>query len=421
MSNREREICQGYDRDGNTSICPDRRAKYLALWTKEAAEKLGLGDQVSALLQSAGLQECGGCKERKTKLNAAAPASHWLTRLVRRVLPKKRQASLTLPSLSFSRWQISTADCQPSGLAKTNADAFPVVSPVHPFAEFPAKSVTDLTPVKFRPGRKVCPVFTADNEPVPALRDSWKGATVFLCCGGPSLAQLDLSLLQQRGIMIAAVNQVAATHVRPHVAITVDKTARFHSSIWSDSAILKIARYQTRDDRIAERHGDDWKATGPAARDCPSTLFYKASTGFDAATFLKAGSVVWGGTTKLHGRQRETRNVMLAALRLLYWLGARRVVLLGCDFHMQPGQSYAFEDPKNSSAAGYNNNTYSILDQWFHELQPHFQAAGYHVCNATPGSHLTAFDQVEYLDAVNAATAQITPATPDSVTGLYQL
>lgn len=426
MNSREHHICRGYDRDGNTAIAPERRAIHIRHWAQQAAESMGLGDQIKSLTDAAGISQCGSCVTRQRTLNAAVPATHWMTRLLRRLigrwLPTVRQPSLTLPGFDFNRWSIDTATVTPAGLAECDlsGDSFPF-NVQSPETMPPTLTVSKLPHVPFEAGPDVCPVVTAENDSVPALRDIWKGGTVFLCCGGPSLSQMDLTLLERRGIIVAAVNQVAATHVRPHVAITVDKSAHFHSSIWNDPAILKLARYETRNDRIAERDGDAWKATGPSARDFPGTLFYQTSNKFDAASFLTAGSVVWGGEAQLNGKTRETRNVMLAALRLLYWMGARRVVLIGCDFHMQAGQSYAFAESKNHHAAGFNNNTYSILDGWFRELRPHFEASGYHVLNATPGSHLTAFDRINYQQAVESAAAGITPATPTSVAGLYKL
>jgi hypothetical protein len=254
------------------------------------------------------------------------------------------------------------------------------------------------------------------GHPADGLRDHLRGATVFLVCGGPSLNSMDLDLLEQRGIVVAAINQVAATHVRPRYFFCVDAPQKFHPAIWQDPDILKFCRRNTSRGTLSEASEEgDWTTSTRMARDCPSVWFYESAVGFKPATFLKQSPIAWGGA---HGGVRTTRNSMLPTLRLLYWMGARRVVLIGADFRMERGRnSYAFDSPKSKQAAGTNNNTYRILDGWFHELRPVFEAAGFHVVNATPGSRMNAFDRVDY----DAAVAEVVAGVPavETVEGLY--
>lgn len=252
-----------------------------------------------------------------------------------------------------------------------------------------------------------------------ALRDHLRGAPVFLVCGGPSLNETDLGLLNQRGVIVAAVNQAAATHVRPQISITVDPPRKFHSAIWKDPAVLKLTRRVQSRDRITEPAGSGWTTTGPKVRDLPNVWFYEHSYGFTPDDFLTRPRIAWGADFKTGGGVRSTRNVMIAAMRLLYWLGARTVFLVGADFQMQAGRSYAFDDPKDARAAGTNNNSFGILNRWFHALGPHFEKHDFRVVNVTPGSHLDAFDRMDYTTAVAAVAAGVPPV--DSVRGLYRL
>ena len=246
-----------------------------------------------------------------------------------------------------------------------------------------------------------------------ALQHSLRGAPVFLVAGGPSINSLDLSLLQQRGITIAAVNQVGATHVRPHYWFSVDAPSHFHGSIWQDPAVAKFTRHSNNRKKQSGTHGSESKAP---VRDCPNTWFIQHSFGFDPATFLTTHKPTWGGT---HGRQnRQTKSCMLLALRMLYWLGSRTVFLVGADFSMKPGESYAFDEPKDARAAGTNNNGFAIMDGWFNQLKPHFAAADFRVVNCTPASRITAFPRMDYRRAVDMVVNQHPKV--DSVRGMYR-
>ena len=264
-----------------------------------------------------------------------------------------------------------------------------------------------------------------------SLQHSLRGAAVFLCCGGPSLNDVDLSLLDRRGIVVATVNQVAATHCRPRFAFLVDPPRKFHGAIWRDPDICKFTRRELSRDRWTAEwghfpgpHGQSElriKRHGDVVRDLPNVWFFEPAYGFRPQTFLATDRIAWGADYRRspQHRVRGTRSVMLVALRLLHWLGARTVFLVGADFRMQAGQSYAFDDPKNDQAAGTNNNSYAILNGWFRQLRPHFEAVDYRVVNVTPESRLDAFERLEFRAAVELA-AGIVP-TVDSVRGLYRL
>jgi len=131
MNNREHHICRGYDNNGSTSIDPERRDVHINHWTQQAAESVGLGDQFAAITKSVGVAPCESCQGRQTVLNQTFPKQHWLTRLAgtfTRAARIKQPEPLTLPSLSFEPWQISTTDVTPSKLATTDATPFPVVN-----------------------------------------------------------------------------------------------------------------------------------------------------------------------------------------------------------------------------------------------------------------------------------------------------
>ena len=92
---------------------------------------------------------------------------------------------------------------------------------------------------------------------------------------------------------------------------------------------------------------------------------------------------------------------MLAALRLLFHLGIRRLYLLGCDFHMRYGeQNYAFPQARTRESVRGNNRAYHVLDARFHKLRPYFHREDYRIFNCTPQSGLTAFPYLPFDAAV---------------------
>lgn len=149
MNSREFDICRGYDCSGAKAIADDRREIHLKHWLHLTAESQGLGDEVKAFTEAAGVKQCGGCRNRQRKLNAKAPSQHWLTRLassVRRFLiPNAQPASIELPSFSFGQWQIDTSQVKPSSVV----DGGPAQFPVESFAASPEPERSTTGPIPF--------------------------------------------------------------------------------------------------------------------------------------------------------------------------------------------------------------------------------------------------------------------------------
>lgn len=259
-------------------------------------------------------------------------------------------------------------------------------------------------------------LFTRDEKDADCLRDTFAGASCFLVGGGPSLNNLDLTLLQQRGIVIAAMNQIAATHVRPHLWMCCDPTRQFSEVIWRDPGILKLTKIKYL---VDPRQGKDrvrrWDETrmefvgdGPLPRTCANTFGYLHTKGWNPETFLDDPLPSWGVNSAEMDPDKKGRfeSVMLVALWLLYWLGFRTVYLLGCDFKMKAERPYAFDQQYDAGRIGGNNGLYSWLNKRLCEVRKHFDAKGYRVVNANPASKLQAFDKLTYEQAVEEATRE---------------
>lgn len=255
-------------------------------------------------------------------------------------------------------------------------------------------------------------LFTRDGLNV-FLGDIYRGHTAFLVCGGPSLNTLDLSQLERRGILTMAVNN-AASVVRPRLWCSVDDPGNFCDAIWYDPGIFKFIPLCHMEKHFMERSdtGELVKSVHKVG-DMPATFGYRRNEAFDAAQFLHEDTVNWGNHSNrvdAYGN-KGSRSVMLAALRLLYFLGVRRVFMIGCDFRMEHGQqNYAFEQDRSKSSVRGNNGTYRIMNDRLRHLKPHFEKAGYHVFNSTPGSGLTVFPYVPFEEAIELSTS-IVPET----------
>lgn len=209
------------------------------------------------------------------------------------------------------------------------------------------------------------------------LKDRLAGGTAYFLGGGPSLGRVDLAAL--KGRVTLAVNSVCEVFPRPTFWVGADSPHeprdRYRGVPWQDPAVLKLLP----------------RAFAGAVGKFPSTAFFLRNGLFRPWQFLSERTVNWGGDAPFGAG----RSVMLAALKLLWYLGARRVVLLGCDFHMTPEQPYAHSAEKDARGCASNNDKFRILDARFRMLRPYLERAGLTVVNATEGSHLTAFDGVD--------------------------
>lgn len=194
-------------------------------------------------------------------------------------------------------------------------------------------------------------------DPVPQLA----GSTAVLLCRGPSFDQHDR--LATLGLPVMALNGYDAEKVEPDFWLCMDPLAHFEDSIKHNKAVKFI----------------------PAAYrgDYPNAYYYRTDCrGGNPGEFFE-GHWVDVGHDILSGGMR---SVMLPAFRLLYEMGARVVLLLGCDF---PAGGYA-HDP------AYYDKLRLVLDG----LAPAFEREGLRVLNCNPHSNLTTFPRMTLDEAL---------------------
>tara|TARA_R110002072_G_C7976780_1_gene535572 strand:- start:7242 stop:9077 length:1836 start_codon:yes stop_codon:yes gene_type:complete len=262
-------------------------------------------------------------------------------------------------------------------------------------------------------------LFTRDGHNV-FLGDMYRGQSAFLVCGGPSLDSHDLTLLNSRGVLTFGVNN-AATVVRPNLWCCVDDPTHFADAIWYDPGITKFVPLCHMEKKFVVRDEvGDLVESRELVGDMPAVFGYRRNESFVAEQWMHEDTFNWGNHGKLvdaYGN-KGSRSVMYVAIRMLYFLGVRRIYLIGCDFRMKSGgKNYAFDQDRTDSSVKGNNSIYRILNERFKKLNPHFDDAGLQIWNCTPDSGLTAFPYMDYEAAIAKATSLIPSKIETS--GLY--
>lgn len=260
-------------------------------------------------------------------------------------------------------------------------------------------------------------VYTADKRPTDALRGMLKGGVAFLVCGGPSAKQLPLEQLQQPGCWSLAVNNMAA-YYRPNAFVCSDPPSKFHEGIWRDPNIMKFVpevKLHDRRGKLRRKQPDgsfaDLKLTDEVAttQTVPNVWGFGRRSWFKPDdTFFTDPHAAWGNNDDGVRRTRGKKTVCtpLLGLRILYYLGARRVYLVGVDFYMDPAaglhDNYAFKEERDKGACESNNAQYAVVNEWLCLMQQNdvFSKFGLEVYNTNEASGLRAFAHVPFDVAV---------------------
>ena len=262
--------------------------------------------------------------------------------------------------------------------------------------------------------RKFPNVFSDRDGYCGTLTDVLRGRSAFLIAGGPSFSTVDKSLLSQPGILTMGLNNSVKTF-RPNLWTAVDPPEKFLKSIWFDPGILKFVREENLTGPLFDN--ELWSPLDTTPDECPCVIPYRSNTHFGAENFLSENSVNWGNGPKNGGG----RSVLLAALKLLYCLGAGQVFLLGVDFSMAQDSPYHFDQAKSPTLRTASNRAFGKISSYLEKLQPKFESAGFRVWNCNPDSKLTVFPHLSFAEAVEIATSEMPASIEDERSeGLYE-
>jgi len=261
----------------------------------------------------------------------------------------------------------------------------------------------------------------------------------FLVVNGPSLNDVDKSLLTQPGIMTLGVNNGPAAF-RPNLWIMADDNTSFIRSIWLDPRIVKFVPEGKKGKKLF--HNDEFKEMETSVGDCSSIVYYERNYKFEPEKWLHQDSLNWGNKTHICGCGYEHKqikdkdgnwkkppdkicpkcgdynrfghyNIIYLAVGLMFHLGFRTLNIVGADFHMDKGHTYAFDQARSRNSIKNNNAQYEEANKRFDALKPHFEKHGYNVFNCYEDSGLKSFPYKSLEQAVSDATENLPPAVTD--------
>jgi hypothetical protein len=156
---------------------------------------------------------------------------------------------------------------------------------------------------------------------------------------------------------------------------------------------------------------------------CPNVWAFRRESWFvpDDSFFTEIGAC-WGNLNVGVEKTGDKKTVctLLLGLRLLYYLGSRRIYLVGVDFRMSPDRGYSFAQGRDQGACNSNNRQFSVVNDWICRLcdSGALERFGLEVYNCYQNSGLRAFPYVPFEEAVKDARG-IVEDEPDLV-GWYE-
>ena len=257
-----------------------------------------------------------------------------------------------------------------------------------------------IDPLKIQDRRK---------QKTDALRNMLAGASVFLMGGGPSANDVNLEQLNRRGVWTLCINNVAGhSAFRPQAFVCADPPKKFSSSIWLDPQIMKFVptpKLRGRRGKLRRKVDGEFQDLDVSVKDCPNVWGFQRYSYLvpDDSFFLEDGAH-WGNHNSGVEKTGEQKTVctMLLPMRLLRYLGARRVYLLGVDFRMSTDKGYSFPQGRTEDAVVSNNAQFRIVNDWLVRMQNDgvFKRFGIEFYNCFANSGLRAFPYVPFNEAV---------------------
>ena len=278
-----------------------------------------------------------------------------------------------------------------------------------------------------------------DGLQFESFRGMLAGRSAFLACGGPSTNEMALEKLSSRGCWTLCVNNMAGhAKFRPQAFVCSDPPSKFHNGIWLDPGVMKFIptpKLRSRRGVLREklvdgtfRNLENGNKRPVSACHCPNVWgFGRRSWLQPDDTFFTDTHAAWGNHNAGVERtgQQKTVCTMLLGLRLLAYLGAKRIFLVGVDFQMHENrgllENYSFGEERDKGAIASNNLQFAIVGKWLQTMQNKgvFKKFGVEVFNCFAKSALRAFDYVPFDDAVADARDGI-PTEPFDLHSWYK-
>jgi hypothetical protein len=202
------------------------------------------------------------------------------------------------------------------------------------------------------------------------LRDTQWRRTAILLGGAPSLKEQDYKLLEQRGVLVMAMNN-AALQVRPTYFVCGDNPNCYDPMILTDPTIMKFGPITW-----AETAADMY-CNGTKFREFPNMYFY-----------LQRPGVPWDSYLATHAEVPWYQNTLLVGIHILYQLGIRRIILAGSDFMFGKSSDYAHGQQLGTLARKWNLDLYNHLVRELRLLKPLFELDGLELMDCSVHSRI---------------------------------
>ena len=174
------------------------------------------------------------------------------------------------------------------------------------------------------------------------------GLDVYICCTGPSLADVKNEQLQVPGVFTIGIN-TSYPHIKPNMWIGMDKAGCYDPKLWWEP-FLKICRGNYFEEKI-----EDFKI-----KNLPNVLFADVDKNSDPEAIFKLRN---------HNTKFVWQNNNLAvALHIAILMGAKRIFLLGCDLGGE--KDYYDDRVLSNQQRQYNASLYKEQQKylrWFHK------------------------------------------------------
>jgi len=246
-----------------------------------------------------------------------------------------------------------------------------------------------------KPEVKSCPHCDKSGYKPINISGLWNKSAGFLVCGGPSINNLPIEKLKERGIVSLAVNNIAA-HVPVKAWCFSDPHEKFHQALYKDPSMMTFAPTPKLGRKLRIKENGEFKSTNIKIKDCPNTYGFPRKTSLYPDKFLETFYAQWGhgGKQPEHEREFTCLCTMLIGIRLMCYLGCTKIFLLGVDFWRAEDQQYAF-----GQAASRVNGRYKKENQMLLNIKPNIESHGINIFNCNPESRCNAFEYKPFEEA----------------------
>ena len=223
---------------------------------------------------------------------------------------------------------------------------------------------------------------------------------------------MPIQRLAERGIVSLAVNN-AGGYAPVKAWCFGDPQWKFHHGLFLDPAMLTFAPSGKLARCVRVKIDGEFCGTDIQLRHCPNTYGFARSGRFEPSDFLTDPAAHWGKSGRNDKEKGDRRRIttMLCGIRLLHYLGCRRVYMLGVDFKAaSDGHRYAWE---KRGGSGWRK-----MGLMLEELAPEFEKTGFDVYQCNPESECKVFPYVPFETALEDCRGAV-PAEPFDLVEWY--